>query len=187
MARDRQLRELQDRQFGRADTNMNQNEHGRGDRAEDRNRKRAPSRSPTTTPFEKKRRVTTSSAPATFKTLRRLQRQYRLMISIKQLTGLCAYLSVALDHGYPLSDQAYDLFVTSHSTFSEEQATSPSLQRVSYHTWLIQRQPQAIGLHQVITREILGAIAEENPYTFNMIDRRLNKLMNTVDLNRDSV
>ncbi|EXJ62436.1 hypothetical protein A1O7_02871 [Cladophialophora yegresii CBS 114405] len=116
---------------------------------------------------------------ATFRIFRQLQRQCHSTLSMKRFTGLCAYLSVALDHGYPLPDHAFDLFFTSHPSFGG--VASDPLGDVSYHTWLIERPTPTVGLHRIVTRDGLGAIAEENPFTFTLTRRKLDKWMHKKD------
>jgi hypothetical protein len=83
--------------------------------------------------------------------------------------GLCAYLYVLLGWGWPVPGGRLDSFICAYQTYRH---LPPH--RVSYHAWL-EANPYPDGQHPpLLDLATLGAIVDENPYTFAFVRESLH-------------
>ncbi|KAJ4524728.1 hypothetical protein HRR78_008623 [Exophiala dermatitidis] len=136
-------------------------------------------------PAAKKIRSLTAS-----QVLQQLRQMYNSDLLLMELVGLCAYLTVAVDHGYPIGPGAYDHFAVKYPIFKEARKQELAARKLnknsfmpqgykceSYHTWFLEKVP-TLAVSKVLTPQRVEAIVTENPYTFMLVSAQMQRIMN---------
>lgn len=110
-------------------------------------------------------------------------RTHHLDMSLRQFTGLCAYLCAILRLGYHVSSDDLDAFIYRYPEFAaqlrtleREQIEEDTSRITSYHRWFLDREWEPSQRPNILAEREMREIWAENQYTFLQTEMSLKYL-----------
>ena len=104
--------------------------------------------------------------------LNTFESQHNSDVTRDQLIGLCVFLKVLLQWGYPIPPSAYDAFIVSYQDWCPQKRSC----QFAYHVWFLKEKLQHHTPGELLDDISLQQICDENRYRHQWMEEKMESI-----------